>query len=126
MIGQWQIGLLKRHAHQYLSQRGTLEQQAATVDAYGAQSNVWQVVQADLPCRLIRIGNRTGSQVAPAGEQETLEETYRLILMPGVPLDVNQRLTVEGVVYAVIQIEGSLTDAVFASAIITRRHGHGG
>ena len=125
MIGEWQIGLLKRHAHQYLKERATLERQVSTTDSYGAQTNVWQVVQADVPCRLIRIGNRTNSQISAAGDQETLEETYRLILSPGAPLDVNQRVTVGGLVYAVIQIEGALTDAVFASAIITRRRGHG-
>ena len=125
MIGEWQIGLLKRHAHQYLKERATLERQVSTTDSLGAQTNVWQVVQAEVPCRRIRIGNRTNSQVTAAGDQETLEETYRLILPPGAPLDVNQRVTVGSETYAVIQIEGALTDAVFASAIITRRRGNG-
>ena len=50
-----------------------------------------------------------------------LRHEYRLIVALGVLLAIDQRVTINGLVYSVVRIEAALTAAPFASAILYRR-----
>lgn len=97
-----------------------IEQESATVNELGGRSHAWAVVGEDVACRLIKVGRETGSQVVESGEREKLPEKYRLIVPYGTTLGVNYRVTVDELVYAVVQLESALTDKAFVSAIIVR------
>lgn len=112
---------IQRTGAGFLTQRCKIEAETETRGDMGEPLHVWAMVADDVPCRVIQAGQFNAAAVQVVGSQETLPEMYRLALPPETPLDVDQRVTVDGVTYNVVRMETALTDEVFRHALIVRR-----
>lgn len=90
-------------------------------DEYGAPTGSWVVVASGVACRVIML-NRLKEAADAQGGQETIADTYRLIVPAGTALDTGQRvkLTSDGQTYEIVDLVTLRTDAPDAQAIITR------
>lgn len=98
-----------------------IEQETETRGSMGEPIIVWELVAANVPCRVIKPGQANTNAGDIVANQETLQDLYRLIVPNTVALGVDQRVTTDGFVYNIVRIETALTDDVFHMALITRR-----
>jgi hypothetical protein len=112
---------LKRTVARLLTDTCTLTVEQHSTDEYGAPSNSWAVVAADVACRVIGVGQMRTAADAEGG-RETITDAYRLIAPAGTALDKGQRVTVDsdGAVYEVVDLVTALTSGVDAQAIMVR------
>lgn len=101
------------------SLRCTIEQEQKATGPYGESLNVWVVVAADVPCRVITAGINTQSKADPVGDAESITEQYRLSVPAGTPLAAGQRVTVGTDVYQVVSLLVARTDENERQAVIT-------
>lgn len=109
--------VLKTAVNMYLNQTCMITVDSISTDSYGAETHTTQVAAASVSCRLIRA---TPSDAAIVGNQETMADTYRLIVREGTALAVDQRVTVDNITYNVIGLVTGLTDNLYESAIVRR------
>ena len=121
MLSSQVLAMIRNTTALFLSESCTIEREGDAIGVYGDRSSAWVVTASDVDCRLIQIGQRTGSAVSEAAAAETMQDEYQLIVARSVSLDVDYRVTVGGVVYYVVRLEDSLTDEAFHSAIVQRR-----
>lgn len=112
---------IQRAGAGFLTQRCKIEAETETRGDMGEPVIAWAMVADDVPCRVIKAGQFSTDAVQLVGQRETLPEMYRIALPPDTELDVDQRITVDGVTYNVVRLETALTDAVFRHALITLR-----
>lgn len=103
----------------------TIEAEDTGTDQYGASTHTWVTVAENVPCRIIRAGQNTSGEAGMQGRQEVMEDRYRLSVPVDTALAIDQRVTVNGVTYDVVNIISAWSDAVDAQAIITRSRGEG-
>lgn len=115
------LARLRGRAAQFLDQRCKIEVETATRGDMGEPVPGWATVADDVPCRVIQAGQFNADAVQNVGARETLPEMYRLALPPETALDVNQRVTVDDIVYNVVRLETALTSEIFRHALIVRR-----
>lgn len=122
MIHKTMMKQIKSATRKFHSQTCLIEEQSAsTVGELGEQlHSVWNVVQDNVPCRIITIGRQSGSAGQMVGEQESLVDSYRLSVPAGTPLGVDMRVTIDGLTYHVVNILTARTDENERQAIIKR------
>lgn len=104
------LALVQHIKNAYLTDRATLETEFSTVTSIGASTHEWQILATNIPCRMITQGQSTNA-ARQIGSQEGLVETYRIVLkLDLITLAVNQRLTINGVVYEIVDILSHRTD----------------
>ena len=122
---------LRNKALTFLIDTCTIEAKTQSVDEIGAPVNAWIVVASSVPCRVVMAGRSNANNANLAAMQESMTDTYKL----SVPvqnstynwtLAIDQRITINSVIYNVVSIEDGLTDTIFRQAILTReRAGNG-
>lgn len=113
---------IRRQVMRWLKDRCEILAETHTFDETGAPVVSWSSVQADIPCRMI-LNKRGGYAPALVGEQDSIQETYRLALPADVALTTDQRIQLNGVVYAVVGFEDGMTDQMTNIAYVSRRDG---
>lgn len=101
----------------FLTDRCTIQEPSQATDEIGTPIDVYQVVAADVRCRLIR-GDKP--VLKDLGLQENSRETYRLIVGTDVTLKTGQRVIVRENAYEILGLRQQLTDEVFHEALIGR------
>jgi hypothetical protein len=107
-----------------LPDRALLEVEQGTTGSYGEPLHAWQVVESDVPCRLLPVGRGGGSSGAAQqlGMQETIVQTRRLILPTWVSVGVDYRVTIRNEAWHVVGLLGG-SDAVFVEVLVKRAEG---
>lgn len=123
VMQNWQRQKLIAMSSKWLKDRCTVEMELSVTGQYGEPSQVWQVVGADVPCRMITAGAGRGNAIEERGAQETLKQEYRIVLAVTTEIGVDCRVTFGGHVYNVIRVESGLSDELFKQAIVIRRDG---
>lgn len=104
------LALVKRTKRAFLTDLAIVETEALTTNDYGGSLHSWQEVASSVPCRvLVETGGTNAAKMI--GEQEGISETYMIAIALGffTPA-VNQRITVNGQVFQVVNIQEHLTD----------------
>lgn len=101
----------------------TISRETAGRGAMFEPLHQYAVVAADVPCRVI-LSNAGDEGSASEGAAETIVERYRLITPVGTAFEVDDRVTVGGAVYDVVEINDRLTDNAFVE--VTMRRGRDG
>ena len=111
---------MKARVALFLDDTCTIEAEVDAVDEMGAPAHTWEVVEADVECRVIDARQSGISATMEVGAQEAMVDTYRLIVPVGTALAVDQRVTVNSDVYQIVALVDGRSDAVDAQAVITR------
>lgn len=113
--------MYRREVANYLNQRARIERETAARGVYGEPVHGWEIVDENVPCRLIRLGRRNESGIEEAGSAETMRAEYRMIVGHEVTLAADMRVTIDGLTYGVVRIETELADEAFHACIVNRR-----
>lgn len=109
-----------------LTDRCTIKREVHETDVYGAESGRMDVVDVDVPCRLIRVGgSRSEGAIQQIGAIETMPETYRLIVPDTVVMAANELVELGGRTYRVVRATDEWTDEVFRAYVVVLRRGDG-
>lgn len=101
----------------FLDDTCTISRERETFDSMGGSSHVPEIVASGVSCRVI-MGK---SDTENIGNQESLTETYRLIVPVGTELDVDYIVTLaDETVYQVIEIITQRSDAMDAQVMMKR------
>lgn len=115
------IKQIKAMVAKFLDQQCELLQQSDTIDDYGNQDYSWSTVAAGVPCRLITdSGQSTTSEVRRVGDQESLVESYRVILPADTDIESDMRVKIGSNEYTVIDVLDSLSNSVNVQVLVTR------
>lgn len=117
----WLGAGLRGAAAGYLTERCTISAQAVVTNELGGSARVPRLVAADVPCRVITTGQKTGASSTVVAGQETLAQEYELQVGPEVALAVDQEVTVGGETYQIVRLETALTERFFRSAVLVKR-----
>lgn len=115
------LARIRASAAAWLTDRCKIEREVVSTGDYGDVSATWTTVADDVPCRVIMARRSDLNADGITAGQETLEENYRLAVAHTIALDVNQRVTVGGVIYSVVRIETALSDKIFTQAVLARK-----
>jgi hypothetical protein len=121
MVSNRLRGYVRGQVARFLTETCTIEREAVVTGVFGEPVHAWEVVGTNVACRLIRAGQFYTSASAVSGTQETLPAAYKLIVANTIALDVDYRVTISGLVYAVLRLETELTDEGFHTALVGRR-----
>jgi len=114
-------GLIGRALNKFLTETCQIEGETLARGQFGERTHGFDVVGADVPCRVIRAGASPSQTTSgEIGSQETIVERYRLIVPAGTVLNVDQRVTVGGAVYQIVDVVTAWADAVDAQAVMVR------
>jgi hypothetical protein len=113
---------IKSHALQTYTDTCLIERNIEVTDnRYGSKEPGWQVVGADVPCRLITLNRSNQSLVEELASQDTMLDSYQLVIPSTQEIERDYRVTISGETYAVTRIESSLTDLAFKQVLIIRK-----
>jgi len=108
---------IRANVETYLDDTCTISREKQTSDSMGAPTGGKEIVASGVSCRVIKGRSDTEN----IGDQESLTETYRLIVPVGTALEVDYSVTLaDDTVYQVIEIITQRSDAMDAQAMIKR------
>lgn len=110
---------LQNSVARFLTQTCQIEAETGAQDQYGSPTHA-EAALTTTPCRLIAAG-RWGDATMTDASKDSMRSEYRLIVGADVALSVDQRVTVDGLLYDVVKIETQLSDRAFRSAVVYRR-----
>lgn len=87
-----------------LTQRCTIEREAAAVGQMGEPLHGWAVVASNVPCLLISRNRGRESAYEPVGAQKSLVEYYRVAFPIGTDFATDDRILLDGSVYLVTDV----------------------
>lgn len=122
MVTAPMLAYMRRVAAGFMTATCTIERVTGGLTEIGTPNTGLTVVASNVPCRVIMSGS--GSNSSESGLQgmaETLTETYKIELATTQTVDIDYKITVDGITYDVIRIETALTDDVFTQVTATRR-----
>lgn len=120
MISKQVLAIIRARTAQFLTETCLIESEELNTGAFGESLHTRIVVDAEVPCRVIMQSRTSGGTAAQVGNQETVVDTYRLIVPWGTALAVDQVVTVDGVEYQVVALVTERTNETDAQAVITR------
>lgn len=115
--------LARRMVERTLTERCDIERETGATGLMGEPLHQWEMVEQDVPCRVISTGGQGSqqSQYAAVGATETMVERWRLICPVGTTLKTDSRVRLtDGRVYQIVSVEDRLSDAAFAGALMVR------
>jgi len=116
------LAQLRNRTAAFLKNTCLIEVQQQVTDEYGSPVQAWAIVAADVPCRVLPIAaGSMASMSSLVGSGESLQELYKIICPYGTALAPDQRVTVNGAVYNVIQLVTARTDETDTQALLTRQ-----
>lgn len=110
---------IRKRLSAFLPTTCTIQHRVQVVGALGDTANGWEIVAADVPCRLISYLSNT-KQAAVVDDRLALVEAWRLIVPVGTALAPEQRVTIGGEIYVIVSVIDEWSDAMDAQAIIVR------
>ncbi len=120
------LGYIKSMVAQSLTARCDIAERVVTKTGAGIPSHVWVDVASNVPCRIIEPRTKSATESERFANQDVIEEPYRLIVAADVVLNVDARITVDGVRYYVTALDTQLTDRVYRSCSIQWKRGSDG
>lgn len=116
------IAIVKKNVNAMLTERCNIERETAMTGLMGEPLHGWETVAADVPCRVIRVGqSSTQSEYESVGATEALVERWRLICPAGTVFAVDNRVKMaDGRVYQIVDVDDRLTDQAFVGAVMVR------
>lgn len=125
MLSAQTLAMIRRITGDFLTQTCTIEREAPTRGSYGEPTHDWEVQSTGTACRVIKAGQFNTAANELVGSQETLPDTYKLVVARSTTLDVDYRVTVDSEVFYVTRLETDLADEAFHAALISRQRGDG-
>lgn len=109
-----------------LTARCTIYQELLETDLYGAPTARQVVVASNVPCRIIRVGgSRSEGAVQEVAAQETMPESYRIIVPDTTEMHTDETVVVGGDTYRVVRAVDDWTDELFRAYVVVKRRGLG-
>jgi len=116
------LARLRNMTERYLKDTCLIEVQQRVTDEYGSPMQAWSIIASDVPCRVLPIASSSmASMSALVGSAESLKELYKIICPFGTALAPDQRITVNGEIYNIIQLVTARTDETDTQALLTRQ-----
>ena len=113
MVSSVTLAFIRRRVAEFLTDSCRIEQRSGTVGELGTPVAGWRVVDADVPCRVIK----GQSEIGRGGEQVSIVDEYTLITPVGTSLAVDYRVVMaDGTIYQIVEVIDGRTDAVDAQA----------
>lgn len=111
------LARMRAQSELLMSQTATISRPgAATVDSSGHWTEGTPTTSSSA-CRLISAANSRVSAIV--GEQDGTREFYQLILPYNADIDSGDRVTVDSIVYEILNIEERHSDIVSVQALVT-------
>lgn len=114
MVTSFLLDQIRQTTAAFLSGVATVSREVSAIGEYGEQVRRWDVVAANVPCRVIKTTFDRNQQVGEVAGRETAPELYSIILpVDGLEVQPKDRIAVGGRVFRIVQVQVDLTDAVF-------------
>lgn len=115
------LAYMRANAEALMTGTCTIEAKAAARGEYGEPLEVYEVLESNVPCRIITVGFRLDTAASSQGEREVIPDAYRLVCPAGTALAVDQRITVsDGTRWHVVDLVTRRTDETDTQAVIAR------
>jgi hypothetical protein len=115
------IAYARRQLERTLTDTCRIEKEGDTTGTMGEPQHSWEIVQEDVPCRVIRVGGSRPGRTEGVSDRESMVEEFRLILPFGTEIDLDYRVVLaDGQVFMVISIVDQWTDAADVQVIMVR------
>lgn len=103
----------------FLIERCTIAREVVTVGEYGQSERSWVAVAANVPCRVIRPEYQNRMTLMGGDGREMAREEYGLILpLDAEPVQVKDRVTVNGRTLRVTRAAELMTDLPYQRALM--------
>ena len=115
---QQTLRVIQSRVDSMLTDSCTIERESGGVGLMGEPVCGWTVIAQNVPCRVISAGRGSRSAYEEVGSQEALVQRYRLMCEKGTAFTVNDRVTVNGNVYQIVDVMDGWTDSVMVGAVM--------
>lgn len=112
--------IIRRQVLAQMTDRCTIEREANARGPLGQIAHVWEVVSANVACRLITSKGATLPATEVYADRITMEDSYRISLPVGTVLATGYRITVGSTVWRVASVVDGRTDSADVQAVIMR------
>jgi hypothetical protein len=105
-----------------LTERVDVERLSTEQDAFGAPSNVWEVVMQDVPCRFILSLPTEATQqnkLLQAGNQDVIRQRFRVVFMHNMEFDLGWRLRWHNRLWKITHVYPYMTDQVSQDIVVS-------
>lgn len=123
LINSTVLTKLRKQAISTLTETCIIKRKITTRDEFLSQVSGYDQIASEVACRMIGVGTLTNSTVGLAANQESLMESYRLIVPVGTDLQADDIVVIGGLTYTVVRLLDNLTDQFFAQALISFKTG---
>jgi len=122
MVSNRTLAIIKRRVNTFLTETCTIGRESGLKGAMGEPLHGVEVVAADVPCRVITLGqSSTRTEYESVGSAEAMVERWRLICPAGTSFAVdNQVVLSDGRVFQIVDVDDRLTDQAFVAAVMVR------
>lgn len=114
------LAIIRRVTLKAMTASCTIEREANSVGTFREPTHVWEIVAANVACRLITSKGATLPMTDVFAERVTLEDTYTISLPVGTVLAADYRITVGATVWRVASVLDGRTDAADVQAVLMR------
>jgi hypothetical protein len=119
--------MMRAQVMRTLTARCSIKREVLETDRYGAPTARLVLVAGDVPCRLMRPGgSRSEGAAQTVGAQETMPESYRLVVPDTVEMQADELVELDGRAYRVVRAVDGWTDELFRAYVVVMRRGDGG
>lgn len=115
------LARIRNAAYAFTSDTCDIYRPSLTIGRGGAPNEDLQPVALDVPCRFITIGKRYVSQADVVGGLESMHDSYRVSVHYDIDIRAGDEIKVAGQTFQVTAIEEDVTEAVWATALVSRR-----
>lgn len=109
---------MRGRVERYLTDRCDIRRMSVVTSGAGHSAEIPSVVRSDVKCRVLPISKRRGEDVT--GDQEMGTNFFRLAVPYDTDLRDGDQVEINGVVYEVMDLNDSRTDATDKQATIAR------
>ncbi|MEQ9027565.1 MAG: head-tail adaptor protein [Aggregatilineales bacterium] len=116
--------IIERRLETFLNQTCDIQREDDARGEYGERIHIWTTVASAVACRVVSVNSSsTSSESAMSGRQETIVDTYKLILPNGTTVGVDYRVIVGGQTFDVVNVFDRWTDRMDTQVLIKRARG---
>lgn len=115
------LNRVRSNATRMMQDTCTVLAEVEAQDSFGASIKNMQTIADNVPCRLSTLTAQNLTASGLVGSQESMKDTYQLIIKQGTALAINQKVVINNLTYSVIALITELTNDVFESAVVTRQ-----
>lgn len=123
LINPTVLAKLRKQAATTLTDTCTIKRKTTTMGEFLSPQAGYQQIATGVQCRVIGVGTLTNSTVGLTASQESLMESYRLVVPVGTDLQADDMVIINDLAYSVVRLLDNLSDQFFAQALITFKTG---